>query len=296
LLLSGQNFLLVNVKEPSPERFRNLNRSVAFFGQLLERTGAKTRGEQMAQLYDQIGRRYRNYRHPDPRIATTIGRALGPADTVVNVGAGAGSYEPTERFVVAVEPSLTMLRQRRAGSAPAVQASATSLPFRDGIFAAALAILTVHHWPDRTRGLEELVRVSRDRIVIVTWDPATAGFWLVDDYFPEIGVIDRQICPSIEEFRRVLDRVEVHPLPIPHDCVDGFLGAYWRRPHAYLDAGVRSAISTFSKLHDLASGLTRLRHDLEDGVWVRRYGQLLSRSELDLGYRLVIASRSPAPA
>jgi SAM-dependent methyltransferase len=197
---------------------------------------------------------------------------------------------------VAVEPSLTMLRQRRTGSAPAVQASATALPFRDASFAAALAILTVHHWPDRERGLAELARVAQERAVIVTWDPASADFWLVDEYFHEIGVIDRQICPSIEEFRRVLGRVEVYPLPIPHDCADGFLGAYWRRPHAYLDAGVRSAISTFAKIQNVAAGLARLRHDLEDGTWMRRHGQLMSRSECDLGYRLVIASQSPSLA
>ena len=143
--------------------------------------------------------------------------------------------------------------------------------------------------------MEELARVVQERTVILTWDPDNAAFWLVDEYFPEIGMIDRQICPPIEEFRRVLGRVEVHPLPIPHDCADGFLGAYWRRPHAYLDAGVRSAISTFSKLHDVTAGLARLRHDLEDGTWLRRHGRLMSQAEYDLGYRLVVAAHSPAP-
>ena len=244
----------------------------------------------MMELYDEIGVGYTNFRRPDPRIATAILRALGEADTVVNVGAGAGSYEPSDRSVVAVEPSMTMIRQRRVGSAPAVQASATQLPFRDATFEAALAILTVHHWPDRARGLGELARVARDRIVILTWDPATSGFWLVDDYFPEIVEIDRRIFPSIEEFSRALGRVDVHTLPIPHDCVDGFLAAYWRRPHAYLDASVRSAISTFSKISALEAGLTRLRRDLQDGTWERRYGDLLGRREIDLGYRLLVSS------
>lgn len=243
----------------------------------------------MAQLYDEIGIGYRNYRRPDPRLATLILHALGDADTVVNVGAGSGSYEPTDRSVVAVEPSLTMIRQRRAGSAPVVQASATHLPFRDAAFAAALAVLTVHHWPDRTRGLTELARVAPRRLVIVTWDPAASGFWLIEDYFPEIGEIDRRILPSIDELRRTLGEIEVRLLPVPHDCIDGFLGAYWQRPYAYLDAGIRSAISTFSKISDVESGLARLRRDLEDGTWERRYGQLLRRSEIDLGYRLVIA-------
>jgi SAM-dependent methyltransferase len=243
----------------------------------------------MPQLYDEIGIGYRHYRRPDPRLATAILRALGKADTVVNVGAGTGSYEPTDRSVVAVEPSLAMIRQRRAGSAPVVQASATQLPFRDAAFAAALAVLTVHHWPDRARGLTELVRVAQRRLVIVTWDPATSGFWLIEDYFPEIGEIDRRILPSIKEIQGVLGDIDVRPLLVPHDCTDGFLGAYWQRPYAYLDAGVRSAISTFSKLSDVASGLARLRSDLEDGTWARRYGHLLRQSEIDLGYCLVIA-------
>ena len=149
----------------------------------------------------------------------------------------------------------------------------------------------MHHWPDRARGLAELARVARARAVIVTWDPATSGFWLVDDYVPEIVEIDRQIFPTIEELETALGRVEVSTLPIPHDCADGFLGAYWRRPHAYLDAGVRSAISTLSKIRALEPGLARLRRDLEDGTWERRYGDLLSRSEIDLGYRLVISKR-----
>lgn len=246
----------------------------------------------MTELYDEIGAGYRSSRCPDPRIATAILCALDHADTVVNVGAGAGSYEPSDRSVVAVEPSMTMIRQRRAGSAPVVQASATHLPFRDATFAAALAILTVHHWPDRAGGLDELGRVAQDRIVIVTWDPATSGFWLVDEYFPEIVEIDRRIFPSIGELRRALGRVEVHTLPIPHDCVDGFLGAYWRRPHAYLDAGVRSAISTFTKICALEPGLVRLRRDLEDGTWERRHADLRSRAEIDLGYRLVVSKNT----
>ena len=244
----------------------------------------------MIQLYDEIGIGYGNYRRPDPRIAAAIIHALGEAETVVNVGAGAGSYEPADRSVVAVEPSLAMIRQRRAGHIPVVQASATDLPFRDAVFAAALAVLTVHHWPDRPRGMAELARVARNRLVFVTWDPASRGFWLVEDYFPDILAVDRQILPSIEEFRQVLGPIEVRPLFVPYDCTDGFLGAYWRRPHAYLDSGVRSAISTFSKIGDVTSGLARLRRDLEDGTWERRYGTLLRQAAVDLGYRLVIAS------
>ncbi|MGH8067501.1 MAG: class I SAM-dependent methyltransferase [Candidatus Entotheonellia bacterium] len=245
----------------------------------------------MTQLYDAIGIGYEHYRRPDPRIAAAIIRALGEAETVVNVGAGTGSYEPVDRSVVAVEPSLAMIRQRQAGGTPVVQASATHLPFRDGVFAAALAVLTVHHWPDPARGLTELARVARHRLVIVTWDPATSGFWLVEDYFPAIIETDRPIFPTIEAFRQILGDVEVRPILVPYDCTDGFLGAYWRRPYAYLDPGVRSAISTFAKIGGVESGLARLRGDLEDGTWERRYGHLLRQSELDLGYRCVIAHR-----
>jgi SAM-dependent methyltransferase len=248
----------------------------------------------MSQLYDEIGLGYRDYRRPDPRLAAAIVRALNRPDPVVNVGAGAGSYEPSDRSVVAVEPAMTMIRQRRPGSAPVVQASATELPFRDDGFAAALAVLTVHHWPDRARGLGELARVARRRVVVVTWDPSASCFWLVDDYFPDLFEIDRRIFPTLEDFGRALGRVEVQPLPIPYDCSDGFLGAYWRRPQAYLDAGVRGAISTFAKLHDAGrdlDGLERLRRELADGTWERRHGDLLRRSEMDLGYRIVIAAK-----
>jgi len=247
----------------------------------------------MSQLYDAIGIGYQERRRPDPRLAAAITRALSRAESVVNVGAGSGSYEPTDRPVVAVEPAMTMIRQRRAGAAPVVQASANDLPFRDDGFSASLAILTVHHWPDRARGLDELARVARQRVVIVTWDPSSTGFWLLDDYFPEIADIDRKIFPAIEDYGRALGRVEVRAFPVPHDCVDGFLGAYWRRPHAYLDAGVRAAISAFTKMSPpkLESGLERLRRDLADGTWERRHARLFDRAEIDLGYRIVIATK-----
>ena len=248
----------------------------------------------MAELFDAIGLGYRDYRRPDPRLAEAIGRALGRSESVVNVGAGAGSYEPSDRRVVAVELATTMIRQRPAGSAPVVQASANDLPFRDGSFDAALAVLTVHHWPDRARGLRELARVARQRVVVVTWDPSATHFWLTDDYFPELIEIDRPIFPTMEDFRRVLGTVEIQTLPIPHDCCDGFAGAYWRRPHAYLDAGVRGAISTFTKLRDAGrdlDGLERLRRDLADGTWERRHAHLLALSNIDLGYRIVVGFR-----
>jgi len=210
--------------------------------------------------------------------------------SVANVGAGAGSYEPRDRKVVAVEPSLTMIRQRARSAAPAVRAVASALPFRDASFDAALAILTIHHWPDRERGLAELARTARRRVVLLTHDPAVAGFWL-EEYFPELFRIARRILPSLDEQRRTLGRSAVFDVAIPRDCSDGFLGAYWCRPEAYLDAGTRSAISIFAERTnvELAGGLERLRADLASGEWERQHGALRARQQLDLGYRLVVA-------
>jgi SAM-dependent methyltransferase len=246
----------------------------------------------MVQLYDHIGIGYARLRRPDPRLAARIVQALGEAETVVNVGAGAGSYEPFDRHVIAVEPSLTMIHQRPRESAPVVRASATHLPFKDAAFAAALAVLAVHHWPDRARGLRELARVARDRVVVVTWDPGFSGFWLIDDYFPAIGELDRRLLPTMEEFQRALGGITICPLPIPYDCTDGFLGAYWRRPHAYLNREVRNAISAFARIAGVEEGLTRLAQDLADGTWQQRYGHLLHQEELDLGYRIVISGEA----
>ena len=239
-------------------------------------------------LYDTIGRGYRERRRQDPRIAARIFAALADARSVVNVGAGAGSYEPRDRKLVAVEPSRVMIRQRDPGAALAVRASATHLPFRDEAFDASLAVLTIHHWPDLESGLGELRRAARRNVVILTCDPSVTGFWLTD-YFPGILEIDRRILPSLSELRRHLGRITVSDVPIPHDCTDGFLGAYWRRPGAYLSADIRAAISTFSRLRNLEQGLAALRRDLASGEWHGRYGHLLRRSALDLGYRLVVA-------
>lgn len=242
----------------------------------------------MPQIYDRIGVGYSEYRRPDARVAARIEAALGPSRSVLNVGAGAGSYEPADRLVVAAEPSVEMIRQRSTTAARAVQATAERLPFRDGSFDAALAILTVHHWPDRQRGLAEMRRVARERVVIFTWDREQPGFWLVQDYLPEIPQMDRRIFPTLDEIEAVIGPIEVEPLAIPADCSDGFLGAYWRRPASYLDARVRAAISSFSKF-DASAGIARLAEHLQNGTWIERYGELRMLSELDVGYRVVIA-------
>lgn len=243
----------------------------------------------MLSLYDRISDDYADLRRPDPAIERQIRNALADADTVVNVGAGTGSYEPTDRLVIAVEPSWMMIRKRAGASQLVVQGTATSLPLRSKSVDAALAVLTVHHWPDRIAGLKELRRVTRDRIVIFTWDPSHIGFWL-NDYLPEVLSIDRPLFPTMEDFERVLGPVSVEKVEVPHDCSDGFLCAYWRRPEAYLDPRVRSAISTFSKLANVEEGLEALGADLRSGSWKTKYGDLLSEASLDLGYRLVVSA------
>jgi SAM-dependent methyltransferase len=243
--------------------------------------------------YDASRAAYTATRRTDPRIAAFIERALGDARTVVNVGAGAGSYESREREVTAVEPSATMRAQRPPGAVPAIDAHAEALPFEDASFDAATAILTVHHWHDPARGLAEMRRVARGRVVVLTFDPAESdAFWLVRDYLPEIAAFDRARLPAVSTIDEALGGgCDVERVPIPHDCRDGFLGAYWRRPELYLEPNVRPGISGFDALPEeaLERALARLRNDLASGAWQRRYSGLMSLDELDIGYRLVVS-------
>lgn len=242
----------------------------------------------MSILYDKIGAGYAELRKPDPRIAKAINHALGDAKTVLNVGAGAGSYEPYDRQVTALEPSAGMISQRPPDAANALQGVAESLPFEDDAFDAAMAILTIHHWSDVEAGLREMRRVAKDRLVILTFDPAGPYFWPAD-YIPEIVELDQPIMPALREIETILGNAAIEAVPVPHDCTDGFLGAYWRRPEPYLDPNVRSAMSTFAKLDDVEPHLERLEKDLASGAWDMRYGHLLELESLDIGYRLVCA-------
>jgi SAM-dependent methyltransferase len=243
--------------------------------------------------YDRIGGTYAATRRPDVRIERQIAAALGDARSVVNVGAGAGAYEPRDRDVVAVEPSAVMLAQRSPEAAPAVQGSAEELPFPDDAFDAALAILTMHHWSDWRAGIAELRRVARRRVVMLTFDPARIGdYWLVRDYLPEIAVQDKARFPPLAIVAGALGGAELVPVPIAHDCSDGFLCAWWRRPLAYLDDGVRANISSFAPLApgDLAAALARLERDVADGTWAERNAALIAHDEADFGYRLLVAT------
>jgi len=241
----------------------------------------------MAAKYDSIGINYAELRNPEPRIEAVIRQALGQAKTVLDVGAGTGSYEPADRQVTAVEPSLEMIRKRSPSAARAIQASADDLPFDDDAFDASLAILTVHHWPDKGAGLKEMRRVTRGQIILLTFDPSHRP-WLTD-YLPELVSLDEAQMPAISDYERWLGPVQITPVPVPHDCRDGFLYAYWRRPEAYLDARIRSGSSSFWALANAEPGLQRLKQDLDTGEWERRYAELLTLDAYDAGYRLVVA-------
>ena len=241
----------------------------------------------MRATYDSIGINYAALRQPDPRIARIVHRALGSAQTVLNVGAGTGSYEPADRSVIAVEPSREMIRKRHPAAAIAVQARAEDLPFEDDSFAAAMAILTVHHWTDKQAGMNELRRVTRGPIVLLTFDPAQRP-WLTD-YLPELATLDEAQMPAMAVYERWLGPVRITPVLVPHDCSDGFLYAYWRRPEAYLDHRIRSGSSSFWAIGNAEAGLQRLRRDLDAGEWARRYARLLTLDAYDAGYRLVVA-------
>jgi SAM-dependent methyltransferase len=243
-------------------------------------------------VYDRIGGAYASGRRADPRIAAALAAALGDADRVLNVGAGAGSYEPGDRRVVAVDPSPVMLAQRPAGSALCVQAAAEALPFGDGTFGAVMAVLTIHHWRDKRRGLAEMRRVASGCLVFFGGHNRKLNTsWWLHDYFPATHRLVAGRTYPVERIAAVLGPVETVPVPIPADCADGFEAAYWRRPEAILDPAIWRATSALSLIpaSDRAAGMARLSADLASGRWHQRYGHLLALDELDLGYCVVIA-------
>jgi SAM-dependent methyltransferase len=244
----------------------------------------------VTEVYDEIGRIYSRYRQPDPRIAAQIERALGDADTVLDVGAGTGSYEPGGRRVVAAEPSNVMISQRPTGSAPAVRSVAESLPFESGSFDAVLAILTLHHWRSPRIGLREMARVGR-RVVILHFDQEIHGrFWLFRDYIPEVNALPTAKTLDTSQVASEIGASRTETIPVPGDCIDGFNWAYWKRPERYLDPKARACMSGLALLEaDLvAERMERLKADLADGTWHRRHGHLMALDSIDGGLRLVI--------
>ena len=242
-------------------------------------------------LYDDLGRTYSATRRADPRVAARITAALGDATSVVNVGAGTGSYEPLTTLL-AIEPSQAMIGQRPPTAPPAVQAVAERLPLRDDCADAALAVLTIHHWTDVQAGIAEMIRVARRRVVILTWDAIKMGsdFWLLADYLPEARQTDEELAVPIEWLVTLLEEPVITPVPVPHDCADGFGAAYWRRPEAYLDPAVRAGMSLLARANPVTlRGLDRLAADLSSGRWYDQHADLLDREELDLGYLLITA-------
>jgi SAM-dependent methyltransferase len=249
----------------------------------------------VSDRYEAIGRSYAGTRREDPRIARRIHEALGDARSVVNVGAGTGSYEPDDRYVIAVEPSDVMAAQRPPERVPAIRAAADALPLRDDSVDAAMAILTLHHWDSaQERGVRELRRVACERVVILTYDALVSGsMWLMADYLPEVARLDERIFPAPEALARWLGGdVEVEVLPLPRDTTDWMLGSFWAHPERVLDEQARANTSGFARMPpDVVDRVvTALRRDLEDGSWDERHGELRTLEEYDVGLRLVTAT------
>ncbi|MFD6753587.1 class I SAM-dependent methyltransferase [Micromonospora gifhornensis] len=241
--------------------------------------------------YETKGQGYAAQRRPDPRIGALIHAALGDARTVLNVGAGAGSYEPTDRYVLALEPSARMRGQRPATAVPALDAAAESIPFDDDAFDAVMATVTVHQWADTARGLAELRRVARGPVVVLTFDGAALDrFWLAE-YAPELIAVERRRYPAISTIAEAIGtEVSVIEVPIPVDCVDGFTEAYYARPERLLDPAVRAAQSAWGFVDEAATtrAVERLRDDLDSGVWEARHGHLRTQPTFNGSLRLIV--------
>ena len=243
----------------------------------------------MNALYDAIGVTYAVTRCTDPQIASQLYPELQGATRIVNIGAGTGSYEPEHVDLVAVEPSMQMIAQRKPGAYRVEQAFAEKLPFEDRSFSHAMTVLSMHHWENRALAFKEINRVATEKFVAITWDPRAETFWLTRDYFPEIHETDKRIFPDLDELSEHFDDVSIYPLPIPSDCQDGFFAAFWKRPKAYLSSTVRQSMSPFAKLQNLAEGLRRLETDLASGAWATKNHAILSLAALDVGYRIISA-------
>ena len=249
--------------------------------------------------YDTIGSDYARTRREDPRLRQLLHAALGDARTVVNVGAGTGSYEPRDRYVLAIEPSDVMAAQRSRDRVPAIRAMADALPLRDGSVDAAMAILTIHHWDAaRERGVRELRRVAQGPVVILTYDAmVSAQMWLMRDYLPELAELDCRIFPAMAQLAAWLGGdVTVETIPIPADTPDWMLGSFWAHPERVLDATARNATSGFARMPApvVKRVVDAISDDLEAGAWDQRNGHLRNLSEYDAGLRLMVARGKPS--
>jgi SAM-dependent methyltransferase len=242
--------------------------------------------------YGRIGPGYATVRQPDPRIEAAVWAALGDARSVLNVGAGAGSYEPPDRAVVAVEPSAAMRAERPAFRAPAIDATAENLPFDDRSFDAAMASITIHQWPHLEAGLAEMRRVARGPVVILTFAPEVPEPWWQPEYVPEWFEVEAHRMPALDRVASVLGgEVDIRIVPVPADCLDGFGQAFFARPEQTLDPHVRRATSAWSFLEpDVVDRYVReLSADLGSGAWDARWGHFRRLPEFDVGLRLVVA-------
>jgi SAM-dependent methyltransferase len=242
--------------------------------------------------YAAIAPNYSAYRRPDPRIAAHIEHALGAARTVLNVGAGAGSYEPMHGQVTAVEPSASMRAQRPEHLSRTIDAVAEALPFPDQAFDASMATFTVHQWSDLERGLAELRRVTRGPVVVLTCDPAWVQHFWLNDYAPEVLAMEAKRYPSLAWIKDAFGKqVEVRSVPIPLDCRDGFNEAYYGRPENLLEEGARLACSAWSLVPDDVHrrSVENLRRDIADGKWDSMYGHLRLQPVFEGSLRLIVA-------
>jgi hypothetical protein len=242
--------------------------------------------------YNARGQTYAQRRRTDPRIAALVHQALGSARTVLNIGAGAGSYEPEDRYVLAIEPSATMRAQRPPHLTPAIDGVAEKLPLDDQSVDASMAMVTVHQWPDFKKGLSELRRVTRDRIVVLTFDgEALDRFWLVD-YVPELMAAERRRYPAIDSICNCLGgKTDVQTVPVPVDCVDGFTEAFYARPEQFLDSLVRRSQSAWAFVEDKVQErfVKALSDDLQSGAWDEKYGKWRQQPSFEGSLRLIVS-------
>ncbi|MFC4740074.1 class I SAM-dependent methyltransferase [Flavobacterium ponti] len=250
--------------------------------------------ENPAFNYDKLGQKYSGHRQTDPRIADYVFDELKDAKTVLNVGAGAGSYEPTNKYVVAVEPSIVMRSQRiQNGKTPAINAKAGCLPFDDNSFDSSMAMVTVHHWPDIDKGLKELRRVTKEKVLVMTFDPEHLDDFWNAEYFPEVIEVEKARYPTIDFIKESLGgNCEVIPIPIPLDCKDGFQEAFYGRPEAFLEKQIRLSQSAWGFISDDKQEeiVLRLKTDLENGNWDKKYGHFRTQEFFTCALRLIVSN------